>query len=99
MKASRVLPPLLAAMTLLLLGANALPSVQRKHLLREERRRLEREVRREEREGARIGAEIDALAHDPFYLERMLVETWQGVPQGAVPFALPVVRDAMVRAK
>jgi hypothetical protein len=86
-------------MTLLLLGANALPSVQRKHLLRAERQRLEREVRREEREGARITAETDALAHDPFYLERMLVETWQGVPQGAVPFALPALVDPLVRAE
>ncbi len=99
MKASRVLPPLLAAMTLLLLGANAVPSAQRKHLLREERRRLEHAVRREEREGARIAAEVDALVHDPFYLERMLVETWHGLPQGATPFAVPVARDAVVRAE
>lgn len=99
MKASRVLPPLLAAMTLLLLGANAVPSVERKHLLREERRRLERELRHESREGARIAAEVDALGHDPFYVERMLVETWHGVPQGATPFALPIAGDAVVRAE
>jgi hypothetical protein len=86
-------------MTLLLLGANAVPSVQRKHLLREERRRLERAVRAEEREGRRILAEVDALQHDPFYLERMLVETWHGVPQGATPFAVPAQGVAVVRAK
>ncbi len=99
MKASRVLPPLLAAMTLLLLGANAVPSVERKHLLREERRRLERELRQEEREGKRVLAEVDALEHDPFYVERVLVETWQAVPQGALPFALPVADSPVVRAE
>ena len=98
MKASRVLPPVLAGMTLLLLGANAVPSMQRKQLLREERRRLERELKREEREGARVLAEVDALVHDPFYVERVLVETWHGVPQGATPFAVPVANDAVVRA-
>jgi hypothetical protein len=98
-KASRVLPPLLAAMTLLLLGANAVPSVQRKLVLREERRRLERELRQGEREGERLAAEIDALVSDPFYVERTLVETWQGLPQGAMPFEVPVAGDALVRAE
>jgi heme exporter protein D len=98
-KASRILPPLLAAMTLLLLGANAVPSVQRKHLLREERRRLEVEVKRGEREGARLAAEIEALAGDPFYVERLVVETWNGVPQGATPFRPLPGGDALVRAE
>lgn len=98
MRASRILFPLLAGMTLLLLGANAVPSVHRKHLLRTERERLEREVLREEGEGLRLKAELLALAHDPFYVERTLIETWKGVPQGATPFAPPVVRDALVRA-
>ncbi len=99
MKASRFLPPLLAGMTLLLLGANAVPSMQRKQLLREERRRLERELKVEEREGARVLAEVDALVHDPFYVERVLVETWHGVPQGAKPFEVEVADIAVVRAR
>jgi len=95
---ARCLPPILAAATLLLLGANALPSVQRKHLLQEERRRLERELSEEERVARRLTVEVEALRHDPFYLERVFVETWQGVPQGAVPFVPPPGRPAFVRA-
>jgi hypothetical protein len=86
-------------MTLLLVGANALPTVQRKQVLREERRRLERELRVEERAGDRLAAEVDALATDPFYVERMVVETWNGVPQGATPFGSLDVRDSIVRAE
>jgi hypothetical protein len=86
-------------MTLLLVGANALPTVERKQVLREERRRLEREVREEEARGARLAAEVEALATDPFYVERMVVETWNGVPRGATPFAELRVRDAVVRAE
>jgi len=86
-------------MTLLLVGANAFPTVQRKLLLREERHRLEREVRQEERRGARLAAEVDALVNDPFYLERLVVETWNGVPQGAMPFAPLDLGHAMVRAQ
>jgi hypothetical protein len=85
-KAARFLPPLLACATLVLLGANALPTVQRKHLLQRERARLLRELEQEEREAARLRAEVEALAHDPFYLERMLVETWNAMPEGAVLF-------------
>ena len=98
MKASTVLPPVLAAMTLLLLGANAVPTMQRKQVLREERRRLEVEVKRGELEGKRITAELDALVRDPFYVERMVVETWHNVPRGAVAFeAIPP--PALVRAE
>jgi hypothetical protein len=98
-KASRALFPLLAGMTLLLLGANAVPTVQRKHLLREERLRLERAILREEREAERLLAEIDALRHDPFYVERLLLETWKGVPKGATPFRQPPALDILVRAR
>jgi hypothetical protein len=86
-------------MTLLLVGANALPTVERKQVLREERRRLERELRDAETEGDRLAAEVDALGNDPFYVERMVVETWNGVPQGATPFGALEVRDAIVRAE
>ena len=99
MKASTVLPPLLAAMTLVLLGANAVPTAKRKQVLLEERRRLEVEVKRGEREGARIAAELDALAQDPFYVERLLVETWHGVPQGATRFEPPPAGVTLVRAE
>ena len=99
MSTARCLPPLLAAATLLLLGANALPSIQRKHLLQEERRRLECELRDEERAARRLEVEIEALNHDRFYLERVYVETWRGVPQGAVPFVPPPGRAALVRAE
>jgi hypothetical protein len=98
-KAARVLPPLLAAATLLLLGANALPTVQRKHLLRQERHRLERELHQEEAIARRRAAEVEALGRDPFYVERVLVETWQGVPQGASVFVPGAPRPALVRAK
>jgi hypothetical protein len=96
---SRLLPYLLAGMTLLLVGANALPTVQRKRVLRDERRRLERVLADEEREGERLAAEVDALGNDPFYVERMVVETWNGVPQGATPFRAPGAGDALVRAE
>jgi len=84
-------------MTLLLIGANAFPTVQRKLLLREERHRLERELREEERDGGRLAAEVDALVNDPFYLERMVLETWNGVPQGATPFDPKAMRLTVVR--
>jgi hypothetical protein len=86
-------------MTLLLLGANAVPSMQRKQVLREERQRLEREVRRGELEGRRIAAELDALVKDPFYVERMVVETWHGVPRGAVAFEPRPSGAALVRGE
>jgi len=85
-RATRFLPPLLAAATLLLLGANALPTVHRKHRLRRERAKVLLELQREERRAARLRAEVEALARDPFCQERLLVETWQQPPQGAIPF-------------
>ena len=86
MKAARFLPPLLAAATLLLLGANALPTVRRKHRVRRERARVFQELKREEQWAARLRAEVEALATDPFCRERMLVETWRQTPPGAIPF-------------
>ena len=86
MKATRFLPPLLAAATLLLLGANALPTVHRKHRLRRERARVLFQLEREERRATRLRAEVEALAMDPFCQERLLVETWQRAPRGAIPF-------------
>jgi hypothetical protein len=85
-KATRFLPPLLAAATLLLLGANALPTVHRKHRLRRERTRVHRKLEREERRALRLRAEVEALAMDPFCQERLLVETWQQAPPGAIRF-------------
>jgi hypothetical protein len=85
-KAARFLPPLLAAATLLLLGANALPTVRRKHRIRLERTKVLHELEREERRAARLRAEVEALARDPFCVERLLVETWRRAPPGAIPF-------------
>jgi hypothetical protein len=98
-KATRVLPPLLAAATLLLVGANAVPSIQRKHLLEKEGARLASELRHEERIARRLAREVDALARDPFYLERVLVETWSGTPRGATPFVPGPAPDPLVRAE
>jgi hypothetical protein len=96
---SRLLPYLLAGMTLLLVGANALPTMERKQVLKEERRRLEGELRAAEREGERLEGEVLALGNDPFYVERMVVRTWNGIPQGALPFGPLEVHDAVVRAE
>jgi len=89
MKAARFLPPLLAGATLLLLCANALPSTHRRQVLRRERERLLRQLEEEETVGRRLRAEVEALRADPFYIERTLLETWRGVPRGAVPFDAP----------
>lgn len=86
MKAARFLPPLLAGATLILLGANALPTAKRKHRLQEEQTRLVRELRSEDRRMNALVLEIEALRGDPFYLERMLIETWGGMPEGAEAF-------------
>lgn len=86
MKAARFLPPVLAAATLLLLGANALPTVQRKHRIRSERAKVLQELQREERRAALLRAEVEALAKDDFCVERLLVETWHRTPPGAIPF-------------
>jgi hypothetical protein len=85
-KAARFLPPLLAGATLILIGANALPTAHRKHRLQEERIRLVHELRQEENRTRTIAAEIEALQSDPFYIERVLIETWGGAPEGAQAF-------------
>jgi hypothetical protein len=85
-KAARFLPPLLAGATLILIGANALPTAHRKHRLQEERLRLVRELREEQDRTRVIAAEIEALQADPFYIERVLIETWGGAPEGAQAF-------------
>jgi type VI protein secretion system component VasF len=85
-RAARFLPPLLAAATLLLLGANALPTVRRKHRIRAERARVLKELHREQGRAARLRAEVEALAQDAFCVERMLLETWHETPPGAIPF-------------
>ena len=84
--------PLLAAATLLLVGANALPSIERKRVLGGEIERLEVELGKEEARRDRLRAEIEALRGDPFYLERVYLETWVKDPVGAVRF------DAALRA-
>jgi hypothetical protein len=85
-KAARFTAPLLVAGTLILLGANAIPSSERKRILRDEVHRLERELAREEARAKRLAAEVQALHTDDFYLERLCVETWSLTPAGAVPF-------------
>jgi len=84
LKFHRILPPLLAGATLILLASNALPTVLRKHRLQRERHRLVKELRLEQERSARLRAEIEALRGDPFYLERVALETWGGTPSGAV---------------
>jgi len=85
-KAARLRPPVLAGATLSLIGANALPTAQRKHRLQRRQRMLVQEVRRLDRREDRLRREIHALEHDPFYLERLVVETWHGRPAGAEAF-------------
>ncbi len=81
-----MVPPLLAGATLILLGANALPTVHRKHTLQRERIRLEREIEVGVTHNRKLVLQIRALRDDPFYVERKLVETWEALPQGAVLF-------------
>ena len=90
MKAARFVPPLLIGATLILLGANALPTVHRKHALQRERFRLEREIEVGNKQNRELILQIRALRDDPFYVERKLIETWQSVPQGMVRFDDPV---------
>ena len=83
MKATRFLPPLLAGATLILLGSNAIPTALRKHRLHAERTRLLNEFRHEQARAVRLKEEIRALEHDPFYVERLLVESLNMLPQGS----------------
>ena len=89
MRAPYLLPAVLAGATLILLGANALPTTIRRKRLEKEFRRLSGKLEREHDRGAWLRLEIDALRHDPFYLERTLIETWNGIPEGAQAWTLP----------
>ena len=84
MKASRFATPLLFGATLILLCANALPAALHKHRLQDEMRRVTRDLQREVERAERLQQESDAARTDPFYLERLTVETWKGVPPGAI---------------
>ena len=86
MRSSRFLVPGLAAATLLLLGANALPTIHRRHRLEREKAGLKRELRIEQQRHETLRTTVHALRHDRFYLQRVLAETWNGVPEGAVAF-------------
>ena len=85
MRVSRFLPPAFAAATLLLLGANALPTTLRKHRLREESHRLQRRIQEERLRTEKLEAVIRALNEDPFVLERATLEAWNSEPQGTLP--------------
>ena len=86
MRAARFSAPLLAAATLILLAANAWPTIQRKHLLIRERQRLSDHLASERARGDQLSAEIDALQNDPFVIERVYVETWRKDPAGTERF-------------
>ncbi|MGQ0613429.1 MAG: hypothetical protein ACT4PV_06815 [Planctomycetaceae bacterium] len=86
MRVSSLLPYLLAGATLLLLGANALPTTQRRLLLLRERASLRERLRDEERLRIRLEAELDALARDPFVLQRAACEAWRRPPPGLIPW-------------
>jgi hypothetical protein len=85
-KKAHFVPPLLASATIILVLANALPSARRKHLLQEERQRLVQDLERERARERSLLMEVEALRSDPFYLERVTVDTWGTDPEGAVPF-------------
>ena len=89
MKAQYLLPAVLAGATLILLGANAIPTTIRRKRLERELGRLSEKLEREHERGAWLRVEIDALRHDAFYLERMLIETWNGIPDGAQAWTPP----------
>ena len=84
MRAGQLLAPLLAGVTILLLICNVLPASTRRHRLLSEHSQLVQELALEKARSQRLIAEIDALETDPFVLERVLVETWNEVPEGAV---------------
>ena len=86
MNAAKILPPVFAGMTLVLLASNAVPASQQRQRLREEERKLEAILQLERERGQALRAELEALRQDPFVLERWLVETWKGIPQGAIPY-------------
>ena len=50
----------------------------------EERRRLRIELEEQKIREQRLRAETKALQSDPFYLQRVLIETWKAKPKGAI---------------
>lgn len=84
MRAGRFLAPLLAGVTILLLACNVVPASNRRHRLLSDHRQLLKELAQEKARAQRLTAEIHALENDPFVLERVLVETWNEVPEGAM---------------
>ncbi|MFQ5844025.1 MAG: hypothetical protein ACE5JG_03465 [Planctomycetota bacterium] len=90
MRGSRLLPAVLAGATLVLIGANAVPTIARKHRLQRERGRLERRIGRERRRAVTLRRQFEALRHDRFVLERWARETWHVPPPDAVPLRLLV---------
>jgi len=84
--AARILPALLATMTLVVLLGNALPAVKRKHRLQYEERLLRVERHTQALRRVRLTDEHAALQSDPFFLERTYAETWATVPHGALEF-------------
>jgi len=83
-KAPRWTIPVLAGATVILVCANAFPTVLRKHRLQTERNRLIRELDRERERGRELRGRVEALSHDRFYLQRVLAETWHTTPPGAI---------------
>lgn len=86
MKAARFLTPLLAGATVVLVASNALPTMHRKHRLLEEKRELVRQLELERDRGRGLRERVRALKEDRFYVQRVLAETWAGIPKGAIPF-------------
>ncbi len=84
---SRFVIPLLAGATVVLLAANAFPTITRKHRLQRERNRLIRDLSGEQKRGRELSQKLDAIKHDRFYLQRVLAETWRGVPEGAIEWS------------
>ena len=92
MKAAHLIPHILAGATLILLAANAVPTVQRKQRLLEQKRGLVLKLRQERERGRRLEAEIRALRNDPFCVQKELAETWRSLPAGTIPWAEVVTR-------
>ncbi|MHC4957072.1 MAG: hypothetical protein ACYTGN_01755 [Planctomycetota bacterium] len=93
MKASRFLTPLLAGATIVLISANAVPTIGRKHRLEQERRRVMREYEAERARATDLMKRVHAVQHDRFYLERRVAETYRTAPPGATRFQPIKSRD------
>ena len=91
MRASRLLPPLLAAATILMAASNVVPATARRHALSERRQELLMRLADEQDRARRLEEEIAALRQDPFVLQRVVLETWNLAPPGALPAPLTVL--------